>query len=262
MDQRRGRRSARRAETAPAVGAEAAWIERARQGGLFRGIAPAVVAAVAAAGQRRRAARGGAFFRQGDPASALHVLTAGRVKLVQTTAEGHQVLVRIVGPGDMFGGTALLGDAVYPATAEALEAAEAIAWSGETLMPIFAREPGLAVNALRVLAVRMQELYARYQELATERVEQRVARAVLRLAHQAGRPEAGGVRIDLPLSRQDLAELTGTTVYTVSRIVSDWQARGLVDAGRTRLLIRQGHRLVAIAEDLPAAAAPADGRRR
>ncbi len=242
--------------------ASTAWIERARQGGLFRGLAASDIAAIAAGAQRRRAARGAAFFHQGSPASALHVLTAGRAKLVQTTAEGHQVLVRIVGPGDMFGGVALLGDAGYPATAEALEAAEAIAWSGEALTRLFGRFPALALNAVRVLATRMQELYARYQELATERVEQRVARAVLRLARQAGRPEAGGILIDLPLSRQDLAELTGTTVYTVSRIVSDWQARGFVDAGRTRLVIRQGHRLVAIAEDLPAPGAPADGRGR
>jgi CRP-like cAMP-binding protein len=228
-----------------------AWLERSMRGGLFQGLAPDDVASIAGAAQRRRVARGARLFHQGHPASALHVLTAGRAKLVQTTAEGHQVLVRIVGPGDMLGGVALLGDAVYPATAQALEASEAIAWSGDTLTRLMHRFPALAVNALRVLAVRVQELQERYRELATERVEQRVARAVLRLARQVGRKEdGGGVRIDVPLSRQDLAELTGTTVYTVSRIVSGWQDEGFVDAGRTRLVIRQGHRLVAIAEDL------------
>ncbi|HET7341549.1 MAG TPA: Crp/Fnr family transcriptional regulator, partial [Methylomirabilota bacterium] len=183
----------------------------------------------------------------------------GRAKLLQTNPEGHQVLVRIVGPGDMFGGVAIAGDAVYPATAEALEACEAMAWSTETLTRLMGRFPRLAINALRVLSDRMRELQERYQELASTRVEQRVAHAVLRLAHQLGRPERGGVLIDMALSRQDLAELTGTTLYTVSRILSAWQAEGLVEAGRTRLLIREGHRLVAVAEDLPLA--PAQRRR-
>jgi CRP-like cAMP-binding protein len=256
MNERRTAPEKRGTSRAPAGGA--AWIERSTQRGLFEGLEPRDIASIAGAAQRRRAARGGAFFHQGSPASALHVLTAGRAKHVQTTAEGHQVLVRIVGSGDMFGGVALLGDAVYPATAEALEASEAIAWSPDALTRVLERFPRLAVNALRVLAARVQELQERYRELATERVEQRVARAVLRLARQVGRPQAGGVLIDMALSRQDLAELTGTTVYTVSRIVSGWQDRGFVEAGRTRLVIRQGHRLVAIAEDLPAEAARPD----
>ena len=91
----------------------------------------------------------------------------GRTKLVQTTAEGHQVVVRIVGPGDMFGGVALLGDAVYPATAEALSASEALLWPGPAVARLVARHPALALNALRVLAHRLGELQDRYRELAT-----------------------------------------------------------------------------------------------
>jgi CRP-like cAMP-binding protein len=256
MDERRKGRTAQEKD-GPARPADAgsSWIERSTRSGLLQGLNPAEIASIAGAAQRRRVARGASFFRQGSPASSLHLLTLGRAKLVRTTAEGHQVLVRIVGPGDMFGGGALVGDAVYPATAEALDVCEAIAWSGDALTRLMGRFPKLAMNALRVLATRMQELQERYQELATERVEQRVARAVLRLARQVGRKEAGGILIDMALSRQDLAELTGTTVYTVSRIVSGWQDQGLVEAGRSRLVIRQGHRLVAIAEDLPPHAA-------
>jgi CRP-like cAMP-binding protein len=90
----------------------------------------------------------------------------------------------------------------------------------------------------------------RLRELATERVEQRVARTLLRLARQVGRKVEGGVLIDMPLSRQDLAEMTGTTLYTVSRILSQWEQQHLVETGRERILIRQPHGLVAIAEDL------------
>jgi CRP-like cAMP-binding protein len=78
-----------------------------------------------------------------------------------------------------------------------------------------------------------------------------VARALLRLARQAGQRAEDGVLIGLPLSREDLAEMTGTTLYTVSRILSHWEQQGFVEAGRERVLIHHPHALVAIAEDLP-----------
>ncbi len=96
----------------------------------------------------------------------------------------------------------------------------------------------------------VQEMHARFRELATERVERRVARALLRLASQAGRRLADGVLIDLPLSRQEIAEMTGTTLFTVSRLLSEWERRGMIDAGRERVVIRNPHELVLIAEDI------------
>lgn len=219
--------------------------------GLFHGIEPRDIGFIAALAQRRHVARRAFFFHQGDPASGLHVLLQGRVKLVQTTPEGHQVVVRIVGPGDMFAGVALLGDAVYPASAEAIGASEALVWSTPAVERLLLQYPKLAINALRVVAHRLGELQDRYRELATERVEQRIARALTRLARQAGRREDRGVSIDMELTRQDLAELTGTTLFTVSRTLSAWQERGLVGAGRSRVVIRDPHGLVAIAEDLP-----------
>jgi CRP-like cAMP-binding protein len=176
--------------------------------------------------------------------------------MIQTTAEGHEVVVRIVGPGEMFGGVALLGEAVYPATAQTLEACEALVWSSAEFARLVESYPALAVNALHVLARRLQEVQDRFRELATERVERRIARAVLRLARQAGRRDDEGIRIDMALTRQDLAQLTGTTLYTVSRVVRGWQEGGLVKVGRTRIVIREPHGLVAIAEDLPEPSGP------
>jgi CRP-like cAMP-binding protein len=235
----------------PAREAAVPWVERAQRTGLFQGLAPGEIAAIAAAGRRRRVSPRGVFFHQGSPASGLHVLMEGRAKILQTTAEGHEVLVRVVGPGEMFGGVALFGDMVYPAAAQAVTACEALAWPSDALGRLVARYPALALNALRVLAGRLQDLQDRYRELATERVERRVARAVLRLGHQLGRRDGDGVLVDVVLSRQDLAELTGTTLYTVSRILSRWRERGLVEIARRRLVIRQPHGLVTIAEDLP-----------
>jgi CRP-like cAMP-binding protein len=229
-----------------------------QQSALFQGLAAAEIAAVIQAARRRRVQPEAVFFRQGDPALMLYVLTAGRVKLTQVTPEGHQLLLRVVGPGELFGAVGALGDAAYPATAQAADACRALAWDSATITALMERFPRLALNALAVVAGRVREFQDRYRELATERVERRVARAVLRLARQVGRKVETGVLIDLTLSRQDLAEMTGTTLFTVSRILSRWEQQGLIESGRERVLVRAPHSLVAIAEDLPPGASPDD----
>ena len=112
------------------------------------------------------------------------------------------------------------------------------------------RHSRLALNALRFVADRLHELQVQYRQLATEKVERRVARALLRLVQQAGRRVDTGVLIDLPLSREDIAQMTGTTLYTVSRIISRFEADRIVEAGRQRMVIRNPHRLMAVADDL------------
>lgn len=225
-------------------------IQLLAQSPLFQGLSPTELQAALRSARRRQVRREAFFFQQGDPASALYVLTAGRVRLTQVTPEGDQVILHLVHPGEMFGGIAVLGDATYPVSAQALEDCQALAWDGEGMVRLMERTPRLALNALRLLAGRVQELQDRVRELATERVERRVARTLLRLTRQAGRKVEGGVLIDLPLSRQDLAEMTGTTLFTVSRVLSRWEQQGLVEAGRERVLIRFPHGLVRIAEDV------------
>ena len=110
----------------------------------------------------------------------------------------------------------------------------------------------VAMNAVRFVADRLHDLQRRYRQLMTERVERRVARALLRLVREAGRRLATGVEIDFPVSRQDIAEMTGTTLYTVSRLMSSWEERGILGGGRQRIVLLKPHALVAIAEDLPA----------
>jgi CRP-like cAMP-binding protein len=191
------------------------------------------------------------FFHQGDPATDFYVLAEGEAKLTQVTPEGHQMLMRFAGRGECFGGVAALRQAVYTLSAQAVEDCLALAWDGETLTGMIERYPRIALNMLEVVAGHYRRLLDRYQEVATERVERRVARALLRLAGQVGQKEEGGVLIGLPLSREDLAEMTGTTLYTVSRILSRWEHQGLVESGRERVRIHHPHALVAIAEDLP-----------
>ncbi|HRJ40355.1 MAG TPA: Crp/Fnr family transcriptional regulator [Caldilineaceae bacterium] len=224
--------------------------EHLQHAGLFRGLALPALAEVEQLARQRAIQSDAFFFHQGDPATTLYVLVQGRVRIAQVTPEGQQVILHIISTGEIFGGIAALGDASYPASAEALEASIALAWESESIAGLMEEYPRIALNALRLLAGRYQEMQDRYRELATERVERRVARTLLRLLRQTGRKVENGVLIDFPLSREDLAELTGTTLYTVSRILSRWEKDGLVETGRQRVLIRIPHKLVVIAEDL------------
>ena len=221
------------------------------QSRLFQGLSAAGLQAILEEARERRVPQNAFFFHQGDPASIGYLLLEGQAKLTQLTPEGHQVIVRFLSPGDGFGIIAAISQGVYPLSAQAITDCVVLAWYGDVLTQLMERHPRLALNALRMLAARFRELQDRYRELATERVERRVARALLRLARQTGHKVEGGVLIDLPLSRQDLAEMTGTTLYTVSRILSQWAEKGLVETGRARVLIRHPHGLVVIAEDLP-----------
>lgn len=111
------------------------------------------------------------------------------------------------------------------------------------------RHSRLALNALKFVAGRLHELQVQYRQLATEKVERRIARALLRLVQQAGRSIESGVLIDLPLSRDDIAQMTGTALYTVSRIISRFESDSLLKAGRQRVVIRNPHGLLKVALD-------------
>jgi len=237
-----------------------------RPGGLrlFRSLERVAREEIVTAGTRVRRVRGQSFFRQGAVAHNFHVLLEGRVKLTQLTPEGQMVLLRLVVAGDAFGGVAALGNRTYPVSAVAAENCEALAWGGRTVDRLLRRHPQFAINLIEFLADRLHDMQARYEELATEQVEQRLARVLLRLVGRTGRRVESGVLVDVRLSRQDLAEMTGTTLFTVSRILSRWQDAGVIQSKRQRILVCHPHGLVSIAEALPGpnggGAVPSDDR--
>ncbi|MBZ5560564.1 MAG: Crp/Fnr family transcriptional regulator [Acidobacteriia bacterium] len=218
---------------------------------LFHGLAADVLARIRAQAHSKAIGAGVAFFSEGEDAEAFFVLISGRVKLTQLTPEGHQVVLRIVGAGEAFGGAGAFGDLTYPIGAEAVEPAVALVWTSSAIRQVLETESRVALNALQFVSSRYHDLQRRYRQLMTERVERRVARALLRLVREAGRRVDAGVEIDFPVSRQDIAEMTGTTLYTVSRLLSSWEERGIVHSGRQRITLTKPHALVALAEDLP-----------
>ncbi|HEX9617489.1 MAG TPA: Crp/Fnr family transcriptional regulator [Anaerolineales bacterium] len=218
---------------------------------LFQDLDEAGLERVAQAARRRRVSADSYLIHQGDPATHLHVLLAGRLKLTQVTVDGQQVLLRYVNPGEAFAVLAVLADTLYPTSVQAVEDSQVAAWDKDTMQKLMLQHPSIALRAMAILARHTREFQDRIRELSTERVERRIARTLLRLVRQTGRKVKDGVLLDLPISRQDLAEMTGTTLYTVSRTLSHWETQGLIRSGREKIVILFPHGLVTIAEDLP-----------
>lgn len=218
---------------------------------LFRDLEPAQLEGVFTAARQVKIGRGEYLFFQGDPADRLHLLLEGSLKLIQVTEDGKQVVMKYVSSGEVFTVLAVLEGVVYPASAEAVTDSLLLAWDRKTMTDLMSHHPSIALQVLKVVSRHVGEFQDRLRELSTERVERRLARALLRLASQTGRKIEQGILVDLPLSRQDLAEMTGTTLFTVSRTLSQWEAQGLVRASREKVVILNPHGLVSVAEDLP-----------
>jgi len=210
-----------------------------------------VVHRFAAVIQPRAIRRGEAVFLEGEEASAFHVLAVGRVKLVRETDEGQEVILRLIQVGEVFGGAGIWGEPRYPASAFAQEDSIILQLSTPTFITLLHAHPEIAFAIIRLLAGRLRDAEARIRDLQTAQVEQRIANVLLRLAGKTGVKTATGIKIGIPLTRQDLAELSGTTLSTASRTLSGWHQQGIIQAGRERVTILQPHALVAISEKIP-----------
>lgn len=218
---------------------------------VFRGMEPAAVdemLAVATVAHRARAQR---LIRQGASADTFFILQSGSVKLTQLTPDGDVLLVRFVLPGEAFGAVAISPRRNYPVSAETAEDCTILSWPRNTIDRLLRRHPQFAINLIDLSTERLHLMQRRYQELATQQVEQRLARTLLRLVDRTGRRVEGGVLIDLRLSRQELAEMSGTTLYTASRILKRWQTNGIVRTLNQKILITHPHGLVSLSEGLP-----------
>lgn len=188
------------------------------------------------------------IFGEEEEAHSFFLLLHGHVRVVKTTPDGSQIIVRYINEGELFGIAAAIGRTTYPANAIAAVDCVVLAWPTAVWSELASRYPSFAANAYGSVGARLQETQQRVVEMSTEQVEQRVAHAILRLVQQAGRKTPEGIEIDFPITRQDIAEMTGTTLHTVSRILSAWEGNGLVRGGRQKVLVTDPHALMLIAE--------------
>lgn len=215
---------------------------------LFSGVGTDDLNEILKEAQSIRYQKGASVFQQDEDAHSFFVLLHGHLRVMKVTPDGQQVVVRFVTPGELFGIAMAMNRTTYPATALAVVDSIALVWPSSAWPRLVAQYPALAINTLQTVGNRLQDAHTRVVEISTEQVEKRVAHALLRLAQQAGRKGDDGIRIDFPISRQDVAEMTGTTLHTVSRILSAWEDLGLVQSGRQRISIRNPHKLFMLAE--------------
>lgn len=218
---------------------------------FFQGVGEEDLRAVLAPARTRRLERKAAVFEQGQPAKEFFLLLHGHLKVVQTGADGREVIVRVVEPGEPYGIAMALGRPDYPATAIALEESITLAWPSSVWSTLIARVPALAANALKTLGQRVQDAHTQIREISTEEVERRVAHLLLRLARQAEVESGETADVRFPITRQEIAAMTGTTLFTVSRVISGWEQQGLVSGGREHVSVRVPARLREIAERGP-----------
>lgn len=194
----------------------------------------------------KRYAEGAAVFREGAAADRFHLLLDGFIRVVRTTPEGEQVIVLHIPPGQLFGIANAISRETYPATAVCASEVLALGWPSRLWTDFAARYDGFATETYRTLGARLGEFQSRVTELATQAVERRVAAALLRMANQSGRRTEAGIEIAFPVTRADIAEMTGTTLHTVSRLLSAWERDGIVKSTRRHVTVTAPHRLVVL----------------
>jgi CRP-like cAMP-binding protein len=214
----------------------------------FQGLSIPALAKVGAAARLCRLPKGQRIFNQGDYGVRAHVIIEGAVRISQSGGDGAQVIIRFVAPGEMFGAVALFTDGRYPADAVTLSEMLEASWSEADLLAIYLL---IAINVIRVIGRRLQEVQQRVRELATQNAERRVAHTLLRLAHQAGHRVAEGTAIEFPPRRRDVADVAGITLHTASRILAAWEKEGLIVSHNQHLTIRRRSDLLRIAHDGP-----------
>jgi CRP-like cAMP-binding protein len=215
----------------------------ASRSSVFSGLSAGEQRAVLQAGIARTLPSATVIFRQEDPAEAFYFVLSGRVKLTQVGRDGGEVLVRISGPGEAFAAIAAIDGKTYPFTATTVGETRTVHWARAVLHGLFRDLPRFQASVLSVVGTHSREMLDRFREMATESVPQRLARALVRLVPE---PAADGVVIE-GLTQQELAQICGTTLYTVSRTLSEWHSAGVVETARGRVAILSFGRLKQLA---------------
>ena len=208
---------------------------------LCNGLSREEIMKLASCARPKAFARDESVFMQGQPGRCLVLIRTGAVKITQISSSGHEVILWMYGRGNLLG---VLSDAAgenHPSSARAMEATTALIWDCATLQAMMEQCPRIRQNLSQVLMSRLHELEERFREVATEKVPRRLALALMRLSKHIGKKVHEGVEVSL--SREELAQMTGTTLFTISRILSQWAKEDVVESRRESVLLRDPSRL-------------------
>ena len=194
----------------------------------------------------RRYEEGHPVFREGHEAERFYLLLDGHIRVIRTTKDGEQVIALHIPSGQLFGIAAALGRDTYPATAMPACDCVALSWPMRLWHEFAANYDGFSTETYKTVGERLGAMNDTIVEMATKHVEQRVAAAILRLINQSGKKTPEGIEIDFPITRQHISEMTGTTLHTVSRLLSAWEKEGIVQSRRKRICVTDPHQLVVL----------------
>ncbi len=213
---------------------------------FFAGLSPKALEAVNALFVEAGYQPGEVIYTAGSPAERLFVVAEGKVKLLQHAATGNNILLDILAPGEFFGSLAPLKPATYLDSAQAVTPACILSIRSTAFQHVLDQHPELALKTLAILGERLQSANQRVLHLSSLPVERRIACTLLKLGAKLGRRQEEGLLIDVPLSREDLADMTASTPETVSRVMSQFQAGGLIASGRQWVAIVDQAKLQAL----------------
>ena len=188
-------------------------------------------------------------FMEGDPADWFCMVVSGRIKILRQSRGGKEVVLELLGPGEPFGGGAVLEHRPYPASAQATEPTVVLRIPREPIVALAERHPSIIREMALMIGRRLRAAHESVASLATDPVEARLAAMLLRLADREGTRGGRGVTLPFHLTRQSLADMTGTTVETTIRTLGRWLKSGVLAERDGRLRIRDVEALRALAED-------------
>jgi CRP-like cAMP-binding protein len=217
----------------------------------FRSLSRPQIREILDAAQTSRHDAGQPVFSEGLPVDRFFLLLDGYIRVQRTTPQGDQIILLHIAPGQLFGIGAALGHKTYPATAMAADDCVTLVWPNRLWPDFIARYEGFAIQTYAVVGGRLNDMHSVIVEMATKQVEQRIAAALLRLITQMGRKVDSGIEIDFPITRQNISDMTGSTLHTVSRLLSAWEKDGIVASERKKITVTAPHRLVLLSGVTP-----------
>ena len=214
----------------------------------FSRLSPAEIGEILDLSTQKTWSEGDTVFSQGASADSFYLLLDGSIRVVRLTPSGDRIVPLHIPAGELFGIAPALGLEAYPADAVAAVDCVTLCWLSRHWSEFVSRYDGFGFETWRTIGARMNELHDRIDELSTQAVEQRVAAVVLRLVRQYGRTVEEGIEITFPITRATISDMTGTTLHTVSRLLSAWEKQGIVASKRKHITVTDPHRMVMIAD--------------
>ncbi len=215
---------------------------------IFSGLSPRDAESIAPFFRRERRRKKDVIFSEGDPSRWFYAVLEGKVKITKLSQEGKELIIEVIGQGEVFGAVAAIRGLPYPANALAMEDCLLLKISREDLVGILGRFPALSMSIFEELGIRLERSHETMKQIALDNVMSRVASLLLTLAGRSGKETPEGTMIGFRLTRQEIAEMVGTTVETSIRTMSRLKKTGIISERDGGILIRDMERIKELSE--------------